>query len=223
MQQNPLTEPDLPGAPGSDSEPAAEAEAAADLRAAVEAVLMVVDEPVTPEELAGVLEVAVPLVQEVLTELQREYDGYTGGGPGGTVRSFPSMRGFELRDVAGGWRIYSRAEFAPVVSKFVLGGQSARLTQAALETLAVIAYRQPVSRARVSAIRGVNVDSVVRTLVQRGLIDDAGVEAETGSMMYRTTPYFLERLGLGSLNELPRLAPHLPGLENLAEFEDTTY
>ncbi|MBO0906623.1 SMC-Scp complex subunit ScpB [Arthrobacter sunyaminii] len=213
MPQDPLAQPD-----SADSAPEP-----ADLRAAVEAVLMVVDEPVTPAELAEVLGVPVPAVQDILTELQREYDGYTGGGPGGTVRSFTSIRGFELRDVAGGWRIYSRAEFAPVVSKFVLGGQSARLTQAALETLAVIAYRQPVSRARVSAIRGVNVDSVVRTLVQRGLIDDAGVEPETGSMMYRTTPYFLERLGLGDLNELPRLAPHLPGLENLAEFEDTTY
>ena len=205
MQQNPSDEP------------------AVDVRAAVEAVLMVIDEPVTAAELAGVLDVPAEEVLGVLSELQREYDGYTGGGPGGTVRGFTSMRGFELRDVAGGWRIYSRAEFAPVVSKFVLGGQSARLTQAALETLAVIAYRQPVSRARVSAIRGVNVDSVVRTLVQRGLIDEAGVEAETGSMLDRTTPYFLERLGLGNLNELPRLAPHLPGLENLAEFEDTTY
>ena len=109
------------------------------------------------------------------------------------------------------------------MSKFVLEGQTARLTQAALETLAVVAYRQPVSRARVSAIRGVNVDSVVRTLVQRGLVEDAGIEAETGSMLYRTTSYFLERLGLSSLEELPLLAPHLPGLENLAEFEDTTY
>ena len=208
MQHNPLVE--------TDPEPV-------NIRAAVEAVLMVVDEPVTAAGLADVLAVPEPAVRAVLTELQREYDGYTGEGPGGTVRGFTSMRGYELRDVAGGWRIYSRAEFAPVVSKFVLGGQSARLTQAALETLAVIAYRQPVSRARVSAIRGVNVDSVVRTLVQRGLIDDAGVEAETGSMTYRTTPYFLERLGLGHLNELPRLAPHLPGLENLAEFEDTTY
>jgi segregation and condensation protein B len=217
MQQNPFDKQEQAGDPGlpGDTPP--------DIRAAVEAVLMVADEPVTAAELAAVLEVPAEQVRGILSELQREYDGYTGGGPGGTVRSFTSIRGFELRDVAGGWRIYSRAEFAPVVSKFVLGGQSSRLTQAALETLAVIAYRQPVSRARVSAIRGVNVDSVVRTLVQRGLISEAGVEAETGSMMYRTTPYFLERLGLGDLNELPRLAPHLPGLENLAEFEDTTY
>ena len=232
MQQNPLADPERLAAPQSASDaeetqasdaPDSDADASANIRAAVEAVLMVVDEPVTAAELAEAVEVPVPVVSRILAELQREYDGYTGGGPGGTVRSLTSMRGFELRDVAGGWRIYSRAEFAPVVSKFVLGGQSARLTQAALETLAVIAYRQPVSRARVSAIRGVNVDSVVRTLVQRGLIDEAGVEAETGSMMYRTTPSFLERLGLGDLNELPQLAPYLPGLENLAEFEDTTY
>ncbi len=217
MQQNPFDKPEQAGEPGlpGDTPP--------DIRAAVEAVLMVADEPVTAAELAAVLEGPAEQVRGILSELEREHDGDSWGRPGGTVRSFTSIRGFELRDVAGGWRIYSRAEFAPVVSKFVLGGQSSRLTQAALETLAVIAYRQPVSRARVSAIRGVNVDSVVRTLVQRGLISEAGVEAETGSMMYRTTPYFLERLGLGDLNELPRLAPHLPGLENLAEFEDTTY
>ncbi|MCC9144994.1 MULTISPECIES: SMC-Scp complex subunit ScpB [unclassified Arthrobacter] len=187
------------------------------VKAAVEAVLMVVDEPAAPALLASVIGVPETEVLAALTELQQEYDGYTGGGPEG------APRGFELRDVAGGWRIFSRADYAPVVSKFVLEGQSARLSQAALETLAVIAYRQPVSRARVSAIRGVNVDSVVRTLVQRGLIVDAGTEPETGSLLYRTTPYFLERLGLGSLDELPQIAPHLPGLENLAEFEDTTY
>ncbi|KAD3633299.1 SMC-Scp complex subunit ScpB [Arthrobacter yangruifuii] len=187
------------------------------VKAAVEAVLMVVDEPAAPALLASVIGVPEQEVLAALTELRLEYDGYTGGGPEG------APRGFELRDVAGGWRIFSRADYAPVVSKFVLEGQSARLSQAALETLAVIAYRQPVSRARVSAIRGVNVDSVVRTLVQRGLIVDAGTEPETGSLLYRTTPYFLERLGLGSLDDLPQIAPHLPGLENLAEYEDTTY
>ena len=187
------------------------------VRSAVEAVLMVVDQPVSAADLAAALEVPVADTAAALAELRSEYDGYTGEGPAG------APRGFELREVAGGWRIFSRTEYAPVVSKFVLEGQTARLTQAALETLAVVAYRQPVSRARVSAIRGVNVDSVVRTLVQRGLVEDAGIEAETGSMLYRTTSYFLERLGLGSLEELPLLAPHLPGLENLAEFEDTTY
>jgi segregation and condensation protein B len=131
-----------------------------------------------------------------------------------------SPRGFELRNIAGGWRIYSRADFADIVGKYVLEGQTARLTQAALETLAVIAYRQPVSRARVSAIRGVNVDSVVRTLAQRGLIEDSGTDPESGAMLYRTTSYFLERMGIGSVTELPQLSPHLPGLDGIAEYYD---
>ena len=131
-----------------------------------------------------------------------------------------TARGFELRNIAGGWRIYSRAEFAEIVGGFVLEGQTARLTQAALETLAVIAYRQPVSRARVSAIRGVNVDSVVRTLTQRGLIEDSGTDPESGAILYRTTSYFLERMGIGSVAELPQLSPHLPGLEGIEEFYD---
>jgi segregation and condensation protein B len=131
-----------------------------------------------------------------------------------------SPRGFELRNIAGGWRIYSRTEFADVVGRFVLEGQTARLTQAALETLAVIAYRQPVSRARVSAIRGVNVDSVVRTLTQRGLIEDSGTDPESGAILYRTTSYFLERMGMGSVADLPQLSPHLPGLEGIEEFYD---
>src|SRR5204863_5603135 len=122
-------------------------------------------------------------------------------------------RGFELRRVAGGWRIYSRAEHAPVLERFVLDGQTSRLSQAALETLAIVAYRQPVSRARVSAVRGVNVDAVMRTLVTRGLVEEAGTEPESGAILYRTTSYFLERLGLASLDDLPDLAPFLPDLE----------
>jgi len=191
------------------------------LRAAAEAVLMVINEPVTAAQLAAALEVPAAEVAQVLADLREDYDGYTGDGSTGPGVSQP--RGFELREVAGGWRIYSRPGFADIVGQFVLEGQSARLSQAALETLAVIAYRQPVSRGRVSAIRGVNVDSVVRTLIQRGLVEEAGTEPETGSLLYVTTPYFLEKLGLGSLEELPQIAPHLPGLENLAEFEETTY
>ena len=122
-------------------------------------------------------------------------------------------RGFDLREVAGGWRLYTRAECAAVVERFVRGGQHARLTQAALETLAVVAYRQPVSRGRVSAVRGVNVDAVMRTLVARGLVEEAGTEHETGAILYRTTGYFLERLGLNTIEELPELAPYLPPLE----------
>ena len=128
-------------------------------------------------------------------------------------------RGFDLRNVAGGWRFYTREELAPVVEKFVLDGQQARLTQAALETLSVVAYRQPVSRARVSAIRGVNVDGVMRTLVSRGLVEEAGQDAESTAILYRTTGYFLERLGITSLAELPELAPLMPDLEDLDDMD----
>jgi segregation and condensation protein B len=120
--------------------------------------------------------------------------------------------------VAGGWRFYTREECAPVVERFVRDGQEVRLTQAALETLAVVAYRQPVSRARVSAVRGVNCDSVLRTLTLRGLAEEAGTDPETGAILYRTTGYFLERLGLASLAELPELAPFLP--EHVEDVED---
>ncbi len=204
-------EPDIDSLPGG-------------AKAALEAVLMVIDQPASEEELAAGLELPVAAVAALLGELQREYSGYTVKAPdldqasGTGLGSSP--RGFELRKVAGGWRIYSRAEFADVVGKYLLEGQTARLTQAALETLAVIAYRQPVSRARVSAIRGVNVDSVVRTLAQRGLIEDAGTDHESGAILYRTTSYFLERMGISSVADLPQLSPHLPGLEGIAEFYD---
>lgn len=193
-------------------------------RAALEAVLMVIDEPATSEELAAGLNVTVAVVEDLLQDLQREYSGYTVKAPDVDVDGFAAAstapRGFELRNVAGGWRIYSRPDFADIVGKFVLEGQTSKLTQAALETLAVIAYRQPVSRARVSAIRGVNVDSVVRTLTQRGLIEDAGNDPESGAILYRTTSYFLERMGISSVEELPQLSPHLPGLDGIAEFYD---
>lgn len=202
------------------------------VRSALEAVLMVIDQPATAEELAAGLNVTVAVVEDLLEELRQEYSGYTVKAPGRDVddsqgdmdtdaRTSAAPRGFELRNVAGGWRIYSRPEFADVVGRFVLEGQTARLTQAALETMAVIAYRQPVSRARVSAIRGVNVDSVVRTLVQRGLIEDSGTDPESGAILYRTTSYFLERMGIGSVAELPQLSPHLPGLEGIEEFFDS--
>lgn len=203
--------PDVHGLPGG-------------AKAALEAVLMVLDQPATATELATGLDLTVAVVEQLLAELQREYSGYTVKAPDmddASVAGFSSSpRGFELRSIAGGWRIYSRADFADIVGRFVLEGQTARLTQAALETLAVIAYRQPVSRARVSAIRGVNVDSVVRTLTQRGLIEDSGNDPESGAILYRTTSYFLERMGIGSVAELPQLSPHLPGLEGIAEFYD---
>ena len=163
---------------------------------ALEAILLVADEPVGENILAQVLEVAQAEISAALHELA---ESYTALG-----------RGFELREVAGGWRYYTRSEFAPVVERFVRDGQEVRLTRAALETLAVVAYRQPVGRAQVSAVRGVNCDSVMRTLVLRGLVEEAGTDHETGAILFRTTAYLLERLGLASLEQLPELAPFLP-------------
>ena len=170
-----------------------------DLKPALEAVLMVVDEPATEEHLAKILERPKRQITRALRELAGEYAA--------------QGRGFELRHVANGWRFYTRAAYAPAVERFVLDGQQARLTQAALETLAVVAYRQPVSRSRVSAVRGVNCDGVMRTLLQRGLVAEAGTEPETGAILYVTTNYFLERMGLRGLDELPELAPFLPEAE----------
>jgi segregation and condensation protein B len=210
LQPEPVADAGMAGEPH-----AAEAEEGpGGVRAALEAVLMVVDEPVSEEQLAAVVGLPTVAVRELLHELAKEYDGYTRDG--GTL----PVRGFELRQLAGGWRVYSRAAYSGIVSQFVVDGQTARLTQAALETLAVIAYRQPVSRARVSAIRGVNVDSVVRTLAQRGLIEEVGTDPVSGAFLYRTTAYFLERLGIGSVEELPQIAQHLPGLENLHDFDE---
>lgn len=192
---------------GPDSQPAAVDELPGGLAAGIESILMVIDEPVAAGRLAAVLEVSEERVTAALHGLQAQYDG--GDTP----------RGFELRELAGGWRIFSRRDFAPFVSRFVIDGQTARLTQAALETLAVIAYRQPVSRGRIAAIRGVNVDSVVRTLLTRGLIHEAPDEGESGATLYQTTSYFLERLGLGSVSELPMLSPHLPGVGDIDEFD----
>lgn len=171
------------------------------LAAVLEALLLVTDEPVSSRILAQVSQRPILEVETVLDELR---DGYLRAG-----------RGFELRRVGDGWRLYTRADCAPYVERYVLDGQQARLTQAALETLAVIAYRQPITRQRVSAVRGVNVDGVVRTLVARGLVTEAGPDDDTGATCYRTTSYLLERLGLASLEELPSLAPLLPEADDL--------
>src|SRR4249920_3264895 len=186
-----------------------EAQPGPGLRACLEAILLVVDEPVPEVVLAQVLERPR---EEIALEIADLAASYAAEG-----------RGFDLREVAGGWRFYTREECAPVVERFVRDGQEVRLTQAALETLAVVAYRQPVSRARVSAVRGVNCDGVMRTLTLRGLVEEAGTEHETGAILYRTTSYFLERLGLRSLDELPELAPFLPALDELdtPEITDT--
>ena len=187
----------------TDNEDTAEERSLADLdlAAAIEAIVVVVDQPVSTMTLAQVLQRPTGEVASACAALAGEYRD--------------QGRGFDLREVAGGWRFYSRPEFDSVVQQFVLDGQQARLTQAALETLAVVAYRQPVSRARISAIRGVNVDAVMRTLLARGLVEESGTDGETGAHLYRTTDYFLERLGVTSLDDLPELAPYLPDLETL--------
>lgn len=172
-----------------------------DVKPALEAVLMVVEEPVDHMDLARAVGVPAAVVEQALGELAEEYDEHG--------------RGFELRQVGDRWRLYARGDYADVVEQFVVDGQQARLTQAALETLAVIAYRQPVSRGRISAIRGVNVDGVVRTLVTRGLVEDCGSDRESGAVLYRTTSYFLERMGLRSLTDLPEIAPFLPEMADI--------
>lgn len=176
------------------------------LRAALEALLMVAEEPMTSSTLATLTRTPQETVITTLHDLAQEYAG--------------QERGFDLRELAGGWRFWTRDNCAQVVERFVLDGQHGRLSQAGLETLAVVAYRQPVTRSRISAIRGVNVDGVVRTLVTRGLIEETGHDHETGAHLYQTTNYFLERLGLKSLEELPPIAAHLPMPDNVEEVLD---
>ena len=176
------------------------------LRAALEALLMVAEEPMTSSTLATLTRTPQETVITTLHDLAQEY----------AVQE----RGFDLRELAGGWRFWTRDNCAQVVERFVLDGQHGRLSQAGLETLAVVAYRQPVTRSRISAIRGVNVDGVVRTLVTRGLIEETGHDHETGAHLYQTTNYFLERLGLKSLEELPPIAAHLPMPDNVEEVLD---
>lgn len=169
--------------------------------AAVEAILFVVEAPVSPASIAAALQQPEALVVEAIDDLRSGYDERNAG--------------IELREVAGGVRIYTRPVVAAQVEAFLQDGQRSRLTQAALETLAVIAYRQPVTRARVSAIRGVNVDGVIRTLLSRGLIVEVGSDPQTGGGLFKTTELFLEKMGLQSLDELPSLAPLLPELDGL--------
>jgi segregation and condensation protein B len=171
------------------------------LAAAIEAVLFVVESPVSVTALATAVQQPTDVVQTALDALRSGYDA--------------RHSGVELRDVAGGVRIYTRPEHAAAVEAFLHEGQRSKLTQAALETLAVIAYRQPVTRSRIAAIRGVNVDGVVRSLLARGLIVEVGSDPDTGGGLFRTTDTFLEKMGLNSLDELPSLAPLLPDIEGL--------
>ncbi|MGW6728419.1 SMC-Scp complex subunit ScpB [Nocardia sp. NPDC055029] len=178
-----------------------------ELRSALEAMLLVVDAPAPVEQLAAALDDTAERVETTLRAMSAEL----------TARG----SGIDLRFVGDGWRFYTRQEYAPYVERVLLDGARTKLTRAALETLAVIAYRQPVTRTRVSAVRGVNVDGVMRTLLARGLIAEAGQDPETNGTLYRTTELFLERIGLASLGDLPPLAPLLPGVDLIDEISES--
>ena len=173
----------------------------------LEALLLVVDSPASAETLASATGQPAQRVSETLERLAGEL----------TERD----SGFELRQTGGGWRLYTRARFAPYVERLLLDGARSKLTRAALETLAVVAYRQPVTRARVSAVRGVNVDAVMRTLVARGLITEAGTDPDTGATTFATTELFLDRLGLASLTDLPDIAPLLPDVDVIDDLSES--
>ena len=176
------------------------------LKQALEAVLIISDQPISAIELATSLSEPVDRVSTALTSIADEYA--------------VQQRGFELRPTDDGWRFYSARSCSEVVAAYVRDGKSAKLTQAGLETLAVVAYRQPISRARIGAIRGVNVDGVIRTLLSRGLVGEAETDAQSGAVLYGTTSYFLERMGLATIDELPPIADHLPDLSVLDDFID---
>lgn len=175
------------------------------LKPAVEALLTVAETPISIVSIAGALEVPINEVREVLQELVSDYDSAHDG----------LGRGFELREVGGGWRLFVRQSHDWGVRQLVANENPAKLSQAALETLAVIAYRQPISRGQISSIRGVNVDSVVRTLISRGLVSELYTDAETGASMFGTTELMLEQLGINSLEELPAISPHLPDQDSI--------
>lgn len=178
-----------------------------ELKRVLEALLLVIDTPVTADALAAATEQPV---YRVAAKLQLMADELTG-----------RDSGIDLRHTSEGWRMYTRARFAPYVEKLLLDGARTKLTRAALETLAVVAYRQPVTRARVSVVRGVNVDAVMRTLLARGLITEVGTDADTGAVTFATTELFLERLGLTSLSELPDIAPLLPDVDTIDDLSES--
>ena len=178
-----------------------------ELGAALEALLLVVDTPVTVDSLAAATEAPADRIAAKLQSMAAEL----------TER----QSGIDLREAGGGWRMYTRARFAPYVERLLLDGTRSKLTRAALETLAVVAYRQPVTRARVSAVRGVNVDAVMRTLLARGLITEAGTDPDSGAAAFATTELFLERLGLSSLTDLPDIAPLLPDVDVIDDITES--
>lgn len=175
-------------------------------RKIVEAILLLADEPVPARTIGEVLEVPVTAVEAILEELARSYDA--------------AERGFLLREVAGGWRLYTSPDCDPWLERFVAGHSAARLTGAALETLAIVAYRQPISRTQIAEIRGVDSDGVVRTLVQRGLLVEAGHEPGPGTpVLFTVSDEFLERMGLRSTEELPPLPDFMPDAEAVEDME----
>ncbi len=180
------------------------------IKSAIEAILAVAEAPVSVKELSAALIVNERAVEHALDQLYREYNGEESGYGEDENRVAPEPRGFQLRNIAGGWKLYARDDFAPWVARFVTRSKSATLSKPAYETLAVIAYQQPVTRARVASIRGVNADAAIRQLLQRQLIREAGREAGSGATLYETTELLLAKLGLNSLEELPALAPFLP-------------
>jgi len=179
----------------------------AELAAVLEALLLVVDTPVAVDALAAAIEQPAYRVAAKLQMMTEELSARESG--------------IDLREAGGGWRMYTRAQYAPYVERLLLDGTRSKLTRAALETLAVVAYRQPVTRARVSAVRGVNVDAVMRTLLARGLITEAGTDSDTGAITFATTELFLERLGLTSLTDLPDIAPLLPDVDIIDDLSET--
>lgn len=197
-------DPDDPEDPEDDGERPLDDE---ELCSALEAMLLVVDAPAPTELLAAAVADSPTRVDRVLREMSAQWSARESG--------------IDLRYVGDGWRLYTRTRYAPYVERMLLDGARSKLTRAALETLAVIAYRQPVTRARVSAVRGVNVDGVIRTLVARGLIAEAGTDVDTNGTLYVTTELFLERIGLASLTELPSLAPLLPDVDLIDEINDS--
>ena len=180
------------------------------VKSAIEAILAVAEAPVSVRELSAALIVSERAVEHSLDQLYREYNGEESGYGEDENRVAREPRGFQLRNIAGGWKLYARDDFAPWVARFVTRSKSATLSKPAYETLAVIAYQQPVTRARVASIRGVNADAAIRQLLQRQLIREAGREAGSGTTLYETTELLLAKLGLNSLEELPALAPFLP-------------
>jgi segregation and condensation protein B len=178
-----------------------------ELARVLEALLLVVDTPVSAEALGSATEQPVHRITEILQGMAADLNA--------------RQSGIDLREAGGGWRMYTRARYAPYVERLLMDGARSKLTRAALETLAVVAYRQPVTRARVSAVRGVNVDAVIRTLVARGLIIEAGTDSDTGATTFSTTELFLERLGLSSLADLPDIAPLLPDVDVIDDLSES--